>query len=137
MLRSGPARGAAAERQQLLFLALGLGAIGAGTWWFFGRHGLNVVLLTLATVALAGFVAYRAIGRGVFLVFSLLSSAMGRLVSWMIVLVLYGVVIAGFGMVLRLVGMNRLERNFAACKRKGTMLVDVPPLDAAGFRRQS
>jgi hypothetical protein len=137
MLGSNQAPGAAGERQQLLILAVGLAIIAAGGWWLFGRPSLTVALLALATVALAGFVAYRAIGRGVFLVFSLLSSAIGRLVSWVIVIVLYVVVIAGFGLMLRLVGMNRLDRNFAACKRKRTMLVDVPPLDAAGFRRQS
>jgi hypothetical protein len=137
VLGRGFSPGAAAERQQLLVLALGLAAIAGGTWWLWGLRGLNVAGLSLAVLALAGFVAYRAIGRGVFLVFSLLALAVGRLVSWAIVLLLYVVFIAGFGMLLRLFGMNRLDRNFAVCKRKTTMLTDVAPLEVAGFRRQS
>jgi hypothetical protein len=129
--------GAAAEKQQLRFLGIGLAAIGGGTWWLFGLHGLNGFLFLLALVALAGSFAYRAIGRGVFLGFSMLSLAIGRVVSWVSVLILYGVVIAGLGLVFRLFGMNRLERNFEACKKRSTMLVDVPPLDPASFRRQS
>ena len=43
-----------------------------------------------------------------------------------IVLVLYAVVIAGLGSMLRLFGMNRLERNFEACRKKDGMLADVP-----------
>jgi ABC-type sugar transport system permease subunit len=137
MRESRPSPGARAEKQQLLVLGIGLAAIGAGAWWLFGLHALNILMLTLAGLALAGCLAYRAMGRGVFLVFSLLSLAVGRVVSWLMVLVLYVVVIAGLGTVLRLFGMNRLERNFEACRKKGTMLVDVPRLDPAGFRRQS
>lgn len=130
-------RGPAAEKQQLLFLGIGLAVMAVGSWWFFGSRISSLVLIVLASVALAGFVAYRAIGRDVFLVFMLLSLAIGHVVSWVIVLVLYAVVIAGLGSMLRLFGMNRLERNFAACRKKASMLADVPPLDAASFRRQS
>jgi ABC-type sugar transport system permease subunit len=137
VLGPGRSAGAATERQQLLFLGLGLVIVAGAIGWLVGPHALHVVLVSMAAVALAGFVAHRAIGRGVFLVFFLLSSAIARLVSWLIVLVLYVTVIGGLGVLLRLVGMNRLERNYPACKRKHTMFVDVPPLDPAGFRRQS
>jgi hypothetical protein len=80
-------RGPAAENQQLLFLGIGLAMMAAGTWWFFGPRMSSFVLIVLASVALAGFVAYRAIGRDVFLVFMLLSLAIGHVVSWVIVLV--------------------------------------------------
>jgi ABC-type sugar transport system permease subunit len=129
--------GPAAEKRQLLILGIGLAVIAVVTWWLFGPRIPSLVLIVLASVALAGFVAYRAIGRDVFLVFMLLSLAIGHVVSWVIVLVLYAVVIAGLGSMLRLFGMNRLERNFEACRKKASMLADVPPLDAASFRRQS
>ena len=137
MLTPNLSSGPAAERQQLLFLGIGLAVIAAGTWWFLGSRISSLVLIVLASVALAGFVVYRAIGRDVFLVFMLLSLAIGHVVSWVVVLLLYAVVIAGLGAMLRLFGMNRLERNFDACRKKASMLADVPPLDATGFRRQS
>ena len=127
----------AAEKRQLLVLGIGLAVMAAGTCWFFGSRIPSLVLIVLAAVALAGLVAYRAIGRDVFLVFMLLSLAIGHVVSWVVVLVLYAVVIAGLGAMLRLFGMNRLERNFEACRKKESMLADVVPLDAASFGRQS
>jgi hypothetical protein len=137
MLEPSFARVPAAEKQQLLFLGVGLAVIGGGTWWLFASRVSSAVLLVLAVLALAGFVAHRAIGRGVFLIFALLALAIGSVISWVIVLVLYAVVIAGLGSVFRLFGMNRLQRDFKACKEKVTMLADVPPLGAASFRRQS
>lgn len=126
-----------ADRQQLLILGVGSAVIGGGTWWLFGPRIPSVVLLLLATVALAGVVAHRVIGRSVFLIFSLLALAIGQVVSWCIVLLMYVVVIAGLGSVFRLFGMNRLERNFRRCQQKRSMLTDVLSLDPASFRRQS
>jgi hypothetical protein len=137
VLEPGFSRGAAAERQQLLFLGLGLAAIAAVHWWLSGLRPAGVVLLVLGVLALAGAVAHGAIGRGVFLIFAVLTLALGRVVSWVIVLGMYVLFIAGLGSVLRLFGMDRLARNFEACKKRRSMLMDVPPLDAASFERQS
>jgi ABC-type sugar transport system permease subunit len=130
-------RGPTAEKQQLLFLGIGLTLIGGVNWWLFGPRVMSVALLVLGAVALAGRLAHRVIGRGVFLVFALLAMAVGRVVSWVILLLMYVLFIAGLGSVLRLFGMDRLARNFAACKKRGSMLMDVPPVDAASFERQS
>ena len=137
MLEPGLSRGPAAEKQQLLFLGVGLAVLGGANCWVFGPRVSGIVLLALGAVALAGRAAYRSIGRSVFLIFALVSMALGRVVSWVIVLMLYVLVIGGLGSVLRLFGMNRLARDFAACRRKESMLMDVPPLDAASFERQS
>jgi ABC-type sugar transport system permease subunit len=130
-------RGPTAEKQQLLFLGIGLTLIGGANWWLFGPRVMSAMLLVLGAVALAGRLAHRAIGRGVFLSFALLAMAMGRVVSWVILVVMYVLFIAGLGSVLRLFGMNRLARDFEACKKRGSMLMDVPPVDAASFERQS
>jgi hypothetical protein len=132
-----PAAGGRAERSQLGWLAAGLTAIGGVTWWALGPRPLPLVLLGLAGLAGAGWVAHRAMGRTVFLLFTLVSLTLGRVVSWAVVLVLYGLAIGVLGSIFALFRMNRLERDFAACRRKTTMLVDVPLLDPAGFRRQS
>lgn len=137
MLEPVLSRGPTAEKQQLLFLGIGLTLIGGANWWLFGPRVMVVVLLVLGAVALAGCVAHRTIGRGVFLVFALLTMAVGRVVSWVILLLMYVLFIAGLGSVLRLFGMNRLARNFELCKKRGSMLMDVPPLDATSFERQS
>jgi hypothetical protein len=129
--------GAAAERQQLAWLAIGLTLIGIAFWWAIGPRPFPLVLLGLGALAWLGTVAYRAAGRSVFLVFTVVSLTLGRVVSWLVVLVLYALAIGVLGSIFKLFGMNRLERDFAACKRKTTMLVDVPRLDPAGFRRQS
>jgi hypothetical protein len=129
--------GARAERSQLCWLAVGLGLIGGGWWWVFGPRPFPLVLLALAGLAGLGTLAPRAIGRTVFLLFSMIALALGRVLSWAVLLVLYVLAIGVLGSILKLFGMNRLERDFAACRRKTTMLVDVPPLDPAGFRRQS
>ncbi len=137
MLEPGLSRGPAAEKQQLLFLGVGLAVLGGANWWVFGPRVSGIVLLALGAVALGGRAAYGSIGRSVFLIFALVSMALGRVVSWVIVFMLYVMVIGGLGSVLRLFGMNRLARDFAACKKKESMLMDVPPLDAASFGRQS
>lgn len=137
MLEPNLSREPSAERQQLLFLGIGLAVIGGATWWLSGPRVSSGIILALATVALSGFVAHRVIGRDVFLLFAVLARAIGHVVSWVIVLVLYVVVIAMLGSVFRLFGMNRLDRDFRACKQKGSMLVNVPALDPLSFRRQS
>lgn len=137
MIERNVDRGPAAERQQLLVLGVGLAVIGWGAWWLFGPRVTSVIVLVLASVALAGVVAHRVIGRAIFLLFSLILLAVGQVVSWFIVLAMYGVVIAGLGFLLRLFGMNRLDRNFARCKQKRSMLTDVVRLDFRSFGRQS
>ncbi|HVQ76673.1 MAG TPA: hypothetical protein VMT79_14190 [Candidatus Binatia bacterium] len=132
-----PNPGEAAEHAQLRWLAGGLALIGGGWWWVFGPRPFALVLLALAGLAGLGAVAHRAMGRSVFLLFTLVALTLGRLVSWVVVLVLYAVAIGALGSIFKLFGMNRLERDFVRCKGKTTMLVDVPPLDPAGFRRQS
>jgi hypothetical protein len=137
MLEPDLNRGPSAEKQQLLFLGIALTLLGGADFWLHGPRVIGAVLLVLGTAGLAGRVAHRAMGRSVFLVFALLSAALGRLVSWVVVFVLYVLVIATLGSILRLFGMNRLARNFEACKKMASMLVDVPPLPAASFGRQS
>jgi hypothetical protein len=127
----------AAERQQLLFAAIGLSAVGGISWWLFGTRTFSTALIVIAASAWFGFIMYRVAGRSVFLVLSVTALIIGRAVSWLVLLVLYVVVIAGLGGILRLGGMNRLERRFDMCKRKRSMLVDVPELTPSSFRRQS
>jgi len=137
MLQRNFCPGVNTEKKQLLFLAIGLSLISGGSWWILGARVFTAILVFLAAVALGGFLGYRSIGRDIFLVFSLLSLVIGWVVSWLVLLCLYVLPIGVFGSILRLFGMNRLERNFELCKGKDTMFVDVPSIDEASFRRQS
>jgi len=129
--------GAVAERRQLLFFATGVTVIAVGLLTFTARQVVPVILLSLGVLAAGGAVAYRWIGRGVYLVLSMLAALIGSVVSRAVVAVTYVLAIAGFGSLLRVVRMNRLERDFARCRRKETMLTDAPPTDRESFGRQS
>jgi len=129
--------GAQAERQQLRWLAAGLTLMAVVALATRGLRPLPIALIALATLALLGSAAGGSLGRSAFLLFTLAALALGRLVSWAVLIVLYALAIAALGSLFRVFGMNRLERDFAACRDKTTMFVDVPPLDPAGFRRQS
>lgn len=137
MLEQPFSPGPAAERRQLLFTAVALSAVGGISWLLFGTRTFSTVLFVIAASAWFGFLMYRTAGRGVFLVLSVIALIIGRVVSWLVLLVLYVVVIAGFGGILRLCGMNRLERRFDISKKKRSMLVDVPTLPPGSFTRQS
>ena len=62
---------------------------------------------------------------------------MGRLITPIALALMYGLAIILCGGILRLFGMNRLERDFARCKEKDTMFYDAPVTKRADFERQS
>ncbi len=129
--------GPSAERNQLLILAAGLLIVGASYYWFADGIILPMFFVGIASLALAGGIAYEKCGRPVFLLFALLSSFIGRVVSTVIIAVIYFCTILVFGSVLRLFGMNKLERKFSRCRLRESMFVDAPMTDAESFRRQS
>lgn len=125
------------ERTELFILSVGLAAVAAGLAALLGARVFPAVLLVCAVLALAGALAYRKVGHDVYLAFALLSMAIGRLISPIVLLVMYIVAIGALGGILRLSGMNRLRRNFAKCRAQPTMFVDATPTTAESFRRQS
>lgn len=129
--------GPAAERRQLLVLGVGIQFIAACFYWFTGTTMLPMIFIGLGSLALAGGIAHKACGRSVFLLFAVFSSVVGRAVSAAIIAFVYFWAILVFGSILRLFGMNKLERNFYRCRDRETMLVDAPTTDAESFRRQS
>lgn len=137
MLQHNLTMNAREERQQLLYLALGLGVISVLLGRFSDARILPIFLLIIGLVALAGCLAYQRIGRDIYLVFALVSLIVGHVVSWFVVLILYLVGIAGVGTALCFGGMDRLRKNFTSCKRLPTMFVDAPSTDPDSFRRQS
>lgn len=130
-------RTAAEEQSQLLALAAGLGAVASLFAWIFGARIFPGILALLGCVAFAGWVAYRRIGHDVYLIFALIVLAIGRIVSPIIVFIMYVASIGLVGGALRVLGMNRLRRDFKACKQLPTMLVDASQPSNESFRRQS
>jgi len=137
MLSPSLRRSPAEERTQLLFVAVGFTAIAVAIAWIFDARVFPGILGALACFAFAGWIAYGRIGHDVYLIFALIALAIGRIVSPVIVFVMYMASIGGVGLVLRAFGVNRLNRDFKACKRKPSMLVDATQPSEESFRRQS
>ena len=121
----------------LVVLAIGLAAIGLALWLVAGAMILPALLLALSMAAWVGFILFQSVGRDVYLVFAVIASAIRRVLSWVVLVLMYLLFIGLFGSILRLCGMNRLERNFKSCRDKESMLVNPPATDADSLRRQS
>lgn len=125
------------ERVELLILGVGLTAIAAVFAVFLNGRIFPAVLLLLGLLAFAGAIYHRRIGHDIYLAFALIALAIGRIVSPLIVFVAYVLGVGLFGSLLRLIGMNKLKRDFMKCRTEPTMFVKPSPTTREGFRRQS
>lgn len=126
-----------AEKRQLITGGLVAPAVATLLWFVTGWVVLPAILACLGGLQLFAWIAYPQIGRSVFLVFALVGYWTSQLISWLMVYLMYLIGIMLFGFFLRLCGMDRLERNFAATRRKNTMFQDAPQTDIESFGRQS
>ena len=131
------ASSASAERLELWKLAAAFAVGAIALHFLFGWTGLPTVLACLSGVALCGAVFFRQIGHDVCLVFNLIAMLLGGVVSRLVIALMYFVGVLCFGSILRLFGMNRLERDFERCRARRSMLADAPTTTAESFRRQS
>jgi hypothetical protein len=125
------------ERVELLILGSGLTAIAAVFGLFLNGRIFPAVLLLLGLLAFAGAIDHRRIGHDVYLAFLLIALAVGRIVSPVIVFAAYVLGVGLFGSLLRLIGMNKMNRDFMKCRAEPTMFVNPSPTRSEGFRRQS
>ena len=127
----------AVERRYLFLLSVTFTVLAAAFYWGFGKDVIAAIFLCAATIAAAGAMEYRWIGRDVYLVFTLIGAAIQHLISRIAVFLLYSVGVAGCGSIFWLFGMNKLDRCFAACKKRESMFHTVPETDTESFTRQS
>ncbi len=120
-----------------MFLGVGAGVLAALGFVFLEHRVAPTVLGAVSVLALLGALLHHWIGRDVYLLFMLVASVIGGVVSRVMVAVTYGVAIGGFGSLARLFGMDRMRRDFEACRAAPTMFVDAPESDAESFGRQS
>ena len=125
------------ERQELSIFGFALVAIATGFYFLAGIRILPGILAVLGLVGLLGSIAYPYGGRNFYIIIAIISSTLGRIVSWLVLLFMYMIVIAGFGLLLRAIGMNRLQRNFRKTRKKETMFTDSPSTTQESFLRQS
>lgn len=125
------------ERKQLLFLGIGLPLVATALWWFTGVTVFPLVLTGLASLALVGVALHRWIGRDVFLVFSLVSMAVGGVLSRVILFLIYVGPFCVFGSILKLFGMDELRRNVRKNRCRETMFCTAPETPPESFLRQS
>lgn len=125
------------ERVELLILGVGLVVIATAFGVFLKGRIFPAVLLLLGLLAFAGAICHSRVGHDVYLVFALISFAIGRIVSPLVVFVTYVLGIGLMGSLLRFVGMNKLKRDFTKCRAEPTMFINPTPTTREGFRRQS
>jgi len=137
MLEQSLSQGPKKERRQLVVLAVGLGLIGGILWWLKDGGLFPSALLVGALLAMAGAAVHASIGRDVYLFFAVVGLLIGRVVSWLMIRAIYGLAVMGFGSVLRLFGMDHLNKRFQVCRARETMFVEAPGTDRESFGRQS
>ena len=125
------------ERLELLTLGIGLLVIAGVFGGFLHGRIFPAVLSAFAILAFAGVVFHRTAGHDIYLIFALIALAIGRIVSPVIIFLAYVPGIGLIGSGLRLVGMNKLKRDFTKCRAEPTMFIDPRPSTDDGFRRQS
>ena len=125
------------ERRQLIGLGLGFAAVAVLLWLLAEVAVLPVILASLALAALSGAAAYAKIGRGCYLIFSVMALAIGTVLSRLAEAVMYVLAIVLPGLVFRCFRMNRLDRSFSACRQRETMFRDAAETDLESFGRQS
>jgi hypothetical protein len=125
------------ERVELLILAIGLLVIAGVFGGFLNGRVFPAVLLAFSFLAFAGVIFHRRAGHDVYLIFALIALAIGRIVSPLVVFLAYVPGIGLMGSALRLIGMNKLKRDFGKCRAEPTMFIDPRPTTHDGFRRQS
>ena len=130
---SGPKR----ERTELLILGVGLLVIAGVFGGYLHGRIFPGVLLASALLAFAGAMFHRRVGHDIYLIFALIALAIGRVVSPVVVFLAYLGGIGLMGSALRLIGMNKLKRDFTTCRAEPTMFIDPTPTTEDGFRRQS
>lgn len=125
------------QRRQLLVLSVCLAAAACGIWYLAAAPIVACIVGLLSLVSFAGFVAFNLIGRDVYLLLMVLFGILGRLISWVIVLLMFVCAVTIPGLILRLFGMNQLDKDFQACRKKQSLFRDAPTSDSESFRRQS
>jgi hypothetical protein len=126
-----------AERAELWKLTAAFAAGAVILHLVFGWKGLPIALACLSGIALCGAAFFSRIGHDISLVFGLIALLLGGVVSRVVIAAMYFVGVLCFGSVLRLFGMDRLDRDFQKCRARPTMLTDAPASPVESFRRQS
>ena len=125
------------ERLELIILGCGLTVIATLLAILVDGRIFPAFLLVLALLAIIGAACYRHIGHDLYLTFALVAMAIGRIASPVILFIAFVLAVGMVGSVIRIVGLDRLQRNFKRCRSATTMLRDVPATDPGSFRRQS
>ncbi len=127
----------AAEKRGLFILGACLAAATGAVYLVFGGVIIPIALMVLSFLAFAGRLFYKFIGRDVYVVFAVISACSSRFISAAIVIFMYTLVICVFGSLLRLFGMNQLNRDFVQRRNRESMFAEAPITDGENLRRQS
>lgn len=137
MLQFSRAEDTDAQRKQLLYLGFALLAASAAMWFLLSVVAVPGVLFAVGLMVLLVATVLRRAVPDVYLATVLLSFLIGRVVSYLIVGLVYIFGIFMVGLIARAFGVDRLRRNFENCRRRSTMFEDAPDTDLDSFERQS
>lgn len=98
---------------------------------------LGSIMAGFALLNLAGWSDFERRGRNVYIIIQALGRSLHWLISPVVLALMYLFAILLPGALLRLVGMNRLERRFDRCRERDTMFEEAPTSEPGDFRRQS
>lgn len=125
------------QRRQLLAMAVAFALASAALWFLADARVLPILLISLSSIGLLGYCAYGKLGRDIYLALAVIIRMVGWVLSRIVLGVMFVFAITLPGLVLRLFGMDRLNKEFQRCRTRESMFVDTPVHDSEDFRRQS
>ncbi|MBI4964276.1 MAG: hypothetical protein HY913_13445 [Desulfomonile tiedjei] len=125
------------ERSALIRAGCGLAIAAIVLFWLFDGPRIVWFLAVLSATALIGGAVGRGLGYNIYLILNLGAEILGKAVSFLMVVIIYMLGIGVFGSLLRLVGMDRLQRDWQENRLKTSMFVHPPKTTKESLRRQS
>ena len=125
------------ERLQLLKISLAIVVISVIFWWIFERQIASQVLIFIGLIILIICIIGGNLSHNIYLILNLIALLMSKIISLIMILLIYVIGIGILGSFLKLFCMNRLCRFWNKNRRKTSMFFPAHKTSNESFRRQS
>lgn len=123
-------------RKDLVVTGLAFG-VSAAILFALDKPVIPYVALALALIALFGSAFFQSIGHRIHASITTVRRSIQRVVSYVVLTVVYFGFVSILGLILSFFGMDRLRKDFDKCKAMPSMFEEAPATDLDNFRRQS